>query len=79
MAEVLDISQGYYNKIENEQANLTVDKLQIIAKELGVPLFALLDDGNSKWSNTIEINNGNVNSANILNISYSEEERQLYK
>jgi transcriptional regulator with XRE-family HTH domain len=78
MADTLDISQSYYNKIENEQANLTVDKLRAIAEELKIDSALLLDNGNANFSNTIEINNGQV-GINTLYLSYSEEERQLYK
>jgi len=79
MADALDISQSYYNKIENEQANLSVDKLVAIAKELEVDVSELLNRENSNYNNTIEVNNGQIGSGNILHISYSEEERQLYK
>jgi len=77
MAEALNISQSYYNKLENGQAKLTVDNLLDISGILNVSPSELLNETRD-YFNEISVSNGQVGSGNTLHISYSEEERNLY-
>lgn len=78
MADILDISQSYYNKIENGQAKLTVECLLIIANELKTTPEYFLGSHDNTTNSTNSSKNLNGKNKH-LNISYSEEERQLYR
>lgn len=79
MADVLNISQGYYNKIENGQANINADKLQSIADIFNIAPGELFSANDNYFTNTFEVNKGQIGSGNILYQAYSEQELDLFK
>lgn len=79
MASVLNISQSYYNKIENNQAKLKVDNFIEIAKILDADITELLLSTQPNFSNNFKVNLGQIGSLNTLNNNFPEEERKLYQ
>lgn len=79
MADILNISQGYYNKIENGHAKIDVEKLVTIAKELEVDPAELLEIKEGNYTNNFKTNNGQIGSGNTFHQACSEQERKLYR
>lgn len=48
MASQLDISQSYYNKIENGKKEITLQKILNIVKILNISITDLFDSDNNK-------------------------------
>lgn len=78
MSTVLNISQPYYNKIENNKAKLTVDNMLAIANEFEVDPSELIDSLQPNFSNTFKVNMGQIGTGNTQNNNFSQEEKQLY-
>ncbi|MGE5356780.1 MAG: helix-turn-helix domain-containing protein [Deltaproteobacteria bacterium] len=78
MATVLNISQPYYNKLENNKAKLTVDNMLAIANEFEVDPSELIDSLQPNFSNTFKVNMGQIGTGNTQNNNFSQEEKQFY-
>ena len=77
LAQSMGISQAAYSKIENNNENLTIDKIKKIAVILEIDPMELINFNEQNIFNNCR-NNGNFgNDGNFY--AYSESERKLYE
>ncbi len=74
MAQVLDITQSAYGKIENEAVKITIDRLQKIAKILEMDVSNLI---NSKNNNIFNLYNNQNANGHVENLKI--ESKELYE
>lgn len=77
MAGRLEVSQSYYNRIENGQVNLTLERIQAIATILDIEPLALLAFDEVQYFH--QVSNSQIGSGQYVHQVYSEEERSLYR
>jgi len=76
LAGALGISQRAYSKIENDQVQLKIERLEEIAKLLNVEIAQLLDDKNSQYFENVSYSQ--IGSGRVVNHT-SDKEHELYE
>lgn len=77
MADKLGISQAAYSKIENGNTKVSYDKLQDIAKIMGVKVEDIQSFDTQKYFNSFNNLKGNNNG--VVNINFDEDIKKLYE
>ena len=77
MAQALDISQAYYSRIENNQANISMNLLEKVGEVLEIEPWTLLSPGEFLYFK--KVTNSQVGSGQYHYNAYSEKEKQLYE
>jgi transcriptional regulator with XRE-family HTH domain len=77
LVDQIGVSQAYYNRIENGQANINFDRLRQIAGVLEIDPLALLAFDEVQYFN--QVSHSQIGSGQYIHQAYSEEERKLYR
>lgn len=77
MADKLGISQAAYSKIENGATKVSYEKLQDIAKIMGVKVEDIQSFETEKYFNSFNNLKGNNNG--IVNIAFDQDIKKLYE
>lgn len=77
MADLLGISQSSYSKIEKDETEISHERLEQIAKALGISVQDILAFDEKNFFNIT--NNQNAAGYNINQYGISENERKLYE